>query len=427
MNTPKPSADEIWQTLHATSTGLSAAQARALAKDFDLQTLPTNFYDNPFPLYHALRTFDPIHRNPDGSYFLTRYDDVIAVYRDPVQFSSDKKKEFKPKYGDSPLYQHHTTSLVFNDPPLHTRVRKLIMGALNQRALAAIEPALLDLVERLLDQIGEQKQFDLIADYAAAIPVEVIGNLLGVPHADREPLRGWSLAILGALEPVISDEVMQRGNQAVEDFCDFLRALVADRRKHLGDSETDVLTRLIIGESDGEQLTESELLQNCIFILNAGHETTTNLIGNGLYLLLQNPLAWQRLQAHPNLIASAIEEILRIESSNQLGNRITTTEVNIGGISMPVDTRIHLCIGAANRDPDQFAEPDSLNIERKPNKHVAFAQGVHACAGMNVARLEGRVAILQMIQRFPDLRLEGLPVRSQRARFRGFVRIPAVV
>ena len=185
---------------------------------FDLKALPQSFYDNPYPTYHALRQRDPIHRLPDGSYFLTRYADCAFVYRDPVTFSSDKKQEYGAKYGPSPLYDHHTTSLVFNDPPLHTRVRRLIIGALTGRAIAAMEPALVRLVDRLLDRAEAQRRCDLIEDFAAAIPVEVIGNLLGVPVSERGPLRGWSLAILGALEPAITAEQFERGNRAVREF-----------------------------------------------------------------------------------------------------------------------------------------------------------------------------------------------------------------
>src|SRR5438477_4450984 len=165
--------------------GEQSADPASLAASFDLRALPPEFYANPYPTYHALRMHDPVRRMPDGSYFLTRYADMVAVYRDARSFSSDKKVEYKPKYGDSPLYEHHTTSLVFNDPPLHTRVRRLIAGALTGRAIADMEPAVERLVASLLDRAERMGRFDLIADYAAAIPVEVIGNLLAVPRDER--------------------------------------------------------------------------------------------------------------------------------------------------------------------------------------------------------------------------------------------------
>ena len=267
--------------------------ARELAADFDLEKLTPEFYANPYPTYRALREHEPVKRLPNGSYFLTRYDDLVTAYKNTKAFSSDKKQEFAPKYGDSLLYEHHTTSLVFNDPPAHTRVRRLIMGALSPRAIAGMEPDLIALVDRLLDGLAAKGKIegkvDLIDDFAAAIPIEVIGNLLDVPHDEREPLRDWSLAILGALEPVISPEVFARGNKAVKDFLAYLEVLVARRRAKPGNPERDVLTRLIQGEDNGERLTAKELLHNCIFLLNAGHETTTNLIGNGLVALSDHP------------------------------------------------------------------------------------------------------------------------------------------
>lgn len=398
----------------------------AAVRDFSLRSLPDSFYDDPYPTYRMLQTEDPVHRMPDGSLFLTRHSDLEAVYKDTTLYTSDKKAEFGPKYGSSsPLYEHHTTSLVFNDPPLHTRVRRLISGALNPRAISGLEPALILLVDRLLDRMEGKGEVDLIDDFAAAIPVEVIGNLLDVPHEDRVPLRGWSLAILGALEPVLSIEAKTAGERAVREFLAYLQQLVDDRRQNPGDANHDVLTRLIEGESaTGERLSEVELLHNCIFILNAGHETTTNLIGNGLELLSRYPDQARRLIADPSLIRPAIEECLRFESSNQLGNRSASGPAKIGGLDVPKGTLITLCIGAANRDPAQFERPDTFDISRTPNRHLAFASGPHACVGLNLARMEGRIAIGRFLARFPDFKLAGPLHRARRARFRGFTTFP---
>jgi cytochrome P450 len=401
--------------------------ARELAAHFDIEKLTPEFYANPYPTYRALRENEPVKRLPNGSYFLTRYDDLITAYKSTKLFSSDKRREFAPKYGDSLLYEHHTTSLVFNDPPAHTRVRRLIIGALSPRAIAAMEPDLIALVERLLDRLAVKRDVDLIEDYAAAIPIEVIGNLLDVPHDEREPLRGWSLAILGALEPVISAEAFARGNKAVKDFLAYLEVLVERRRAKPGDPQRDVLTRLIQGEDNGERLTSKELLHNCIFLLNAGHETTTNLIGNGLVALSENPAQKLRLIERPDLIKTAVEEILRFESSNQLGNRMTTEPVEFGGVALPAGTPVTLCIGAANRDPAQFADPENLDIGRTPNRHLAFASGPHQCAGMALARLEGAIAMSRFLTRFPGYVLKGAPVRGGRVRFRGFSSVPCAV
>lgn len=399
---------------------------RAAALTFDLLKLDAAFLENPFPTYHLLRRYDPVHCNSDGSYFLTRYDDVLAVYLDR-RMSSDKQALFKPRFGDGPLYRHHTTTLVFNDPPLHTRVRKLIGAAFTPRALKALELRIVTLVDGLLDHAAEKGHIDLIADYAFALPVEVICDMLGVPRGERGPFRHWSLAILRALEPVVSPEIVEIGNRAVEDFCTYLRGLITERRQRPSKDDSDVLSALIAAEEDGEKLTEEELLQNCIFLLNAGHETTTNLIGNGIDALLEYPGELARLRAEPDLIRSAVEEFLRYESSNQLGNRVTTEEVQIGGIAMPAGTQLVLGIGAANRDPAQFLDPDRLDISRAPNRHLAFGGGIHTCAGMNLARLEGQIAIGRLISRFPHLRRDGTSVRGGRARFRGYASYPIVL
>lgn len=414
---------------------MSPARAREIADGFDLRDLPPDFYANPYPVYAALREAEPVRRMPDGSYFLTRYADLVAVYRDAQTFSSDKKVEFTPKYGaGSPLLEHHTTSLVFNDPPLHTRVRKLIMGALTRRAIAEMEPGLVALVDGLLDRIEGQAGGDLIEDFAAAIPVEIIGNLLGVPHEDRGPLRDWSLAILGALEPRLTPEQQALGERSVREFTSYLKDLVAHRRKRPGDPEHDVLTRLIQGEAAGEQLSESELLQNCVFILNAGHETTTNLIGNALVALQEWPGEKERLlqaigprpdwNALEPVMTLAVDEFLRFESSNQLGNRRALKACEVGGAPLEAGALVTLCIGAANRDPAQFEAPDTLDLSRQNNRHLAFGFGIHQCAGLSLARLEGRIAIGRFLARFPGYRLSSAPQRGGRARFRGFLKAP---
>lgn len=403
---------------------LPPAEAKAIAQSFDLVHLPPGFHADPYPVYHALLEHAPVHRMASGSVLISRQADLEAVYKDTRSYASDKKVEFYPKFGDSPLYAHHTTSLVFNDPPLHTRVRRIIAGALTPRAIADMEQPVTALVYRLLDDIAAKGSADLIEHFAAAIPVEVIGNLLAVPHAERGPLRAWSLAILGALEPAPTAEQLAIGNQSVTAFLAYLERLVAERRRNPGDPDKDVLTRLIQGEADGQRLTEHELLQNCIFILNAGHETTTNLIGNALFALLEWPNEKARLIREPALIKTAVEEFLRFESSNQLGNRRTTCEVRLGGLTIPEGSSITLLIGAANRDPERFPRPDVLDVGRQPNRHLAFASGPHQCVGMNVARLEGRIAIERFLQRFPAYRLAAQPVRGGRARFRGFLSVP---
>lgn len=409
-----------------TGADARAAAEKSVAQAFQLSALPDGFYDDPYPYFAALTEHDPVHVLADGSLILAGYADVVAMYRNPVA-SSDKKVEFLPKFGDTPLYEHHTTSMVFSDPPLHTRLRRLVMGAVNQRAIARMEANVVSLVDRLLDAMADKGEVDLIDDFAGLIPVEVIGNLLNVPHADRGPLRAWSLATLAALEPVPTPAMLERGNRAVVEFKAYLRDLVAHRRAHPLDPDEDVMTRLIQGEADGERLTEEELIQNCIFLLNAGHETTTNLIGNGLELLMRYPAQTRRVREDPSLVPGAVEEMLRFESPIQLNNRRLLQASDVGGRSFPAGTLVNISIGAANRDPAQFPDPHTFDVARKPNRHVAFGQGDHACVGMNVARMEGRIAIGRLLQRFAALEARGASERDRRVRFRGFRRLPATV
>jgi cytochrome P450 len=401
--------------------------------DFDLNRLDPAFLSDPYPTYRTLRERAPVHRLPDGSFFLTRYDDLAQVYRDTSTWSSDKKIDFKPNFGDSLLYEHHTTSLVFNDPPVHTRVRKLLAPAFTPRAVHVLEPRIEALVDRLLDEAGLRGGLDIIDDFAAAIPMRLIGDLLGVPQGEREPLRRWSLAILGALEPVLAREQFERGVRSVAEFKDYLTTLIAGRKDDSGADGREILSTLINasefapGTGGGDRLTELELIHNCIFLLNAGHETTTNLIGNAVDLLMRYPDAKEELKKHPQLIDSAIEEFLRMESSNQLGNRRAIDDTKLGGVAIPAGSYAHLCIGAANRDPAQFPDPDRLDIRRSPNRHLAFGLGIHSCAGMSLARLEARVAIGRLVQRFQALERAGDAVRGGRARFRGFQHFPVAV
>ncbi|MCR9126012.1 MAG: cytochrome P450 [Rhodobacteraceae bacterium] len=394
----------------------------ATLRSFDLADPPDGFADNPFPVYDALLAQAPVLRQPDGSVLLCRHADLETVYKDTARFISDKKAAFAPKFGiGTPLYEHHTTSLVFSDPPLHTRVRRIMTSALTPRALQRMEPGLIATVDALLDAMPGAPC--LIEDFASVIPIQIIGNLLDVPLDERGPLRDWSLAILGALEPALTQAQLARGHAAVEAFQAYLRDLIARRRAKPGDPDTDVLTRLIEGD-DGGQLSESELIHNCIFILNAGHETTTNLIGNGLALLHDHPDQMALLQENPELIASAVEEILRFRSPNQLGNRETTQTVEFGGQVIGAGTNLHLVIGAANRDPAVFEAPAHFDISRKPNRHLAFAGGPHVCVGLTLARMEGRIALARFLARYPGYRLTARQPGG-RLRFRGYAALHA--
>ncbi|WP_419738384.1 cytochrome P450 [Ruegeria sp.] len=285
---------------------------------------------------------------------------------------------------------------------------------------------MIQLVDDLLGQMQAKGAVELIEDFAGAIPIEVIGNLLGIPRSERGPLRDWSLAILGALEPQLTSEQEDWGNRAVLEFKTFLGQIVDDRRANPGNPETDVLTRLMQDDPNGG-LTEVELYQNCIFILNAGHETTTNLIGNALDLLDRHRDKRTELLNRPNQIATAVDEFLRLESPNQFGNRLTTEDVTLHGQNIPAGTDVHLCIGAANRDSRQFDRPDDMLLDRRPNKHHAFAGGPHTCVGLTLARMEGKIAVSRFLNRFPNYQIADGAKRGGRIRFRGFAQLPAQV
>jgi cytochrome P450 len=392
---------------------------------FDLANPPDGFTQNPFPHYDALLQNSPVTPQPDGSFLITKHADLNAIYRDTALYISDKKQAFAPKFGTgTPLYEHHTTSLVFNDPPLHTRVRRIMTGALTPKALASMEPGLIATIDMLLDQMPQAP--DLIEDFASVIPIQIIGNLLDIPMSERAPLRDWSLAILGALEPTLTAAQRTKGNTAVGEFKAYLQDLITRRRVHPGDPETDVLTRLIAGDDTG-QLSETELLHNCIFILNAGHETTTNLIGSGLALLHDHPDQKALLQNDLSLIDSAIEEVLRYRSPNQFGNRETTQTVTFGGHEIPPGTNLHLCIGAANRDGQVFDNPAKFDIARRPNRHLAFAGGPHVCVGLTLARMEGRIAVSRFLNRYPNYALTNNRLPGGRIRFHGYTSLPATL
>jgi cytochrome P450 len=399
---------------------MTAPTASAI-ETFDLRRPPPGFVDDPFPWYAALRQRDPIHRCPDGSLLLTRYADCLDAYRNAA-LSSDKRRLFGPKFGQTPLYQHHTTSLVFNDPPYHTRVRATLAEALKPRAIEPTVAALERVVARLLDELEARRDVELIEHFASRVPVEIISTLLTVPVEDRDDLRRWSLAILGALEPELTAEQHAAGNRAVVEFSDYLRALIAHRRAHPADTPNDVLATLTSLYDRGE-LNDAELIHNCIFLLNAGHETTTNLIGNGVHCLAMQPSATRRVRERPALVKGAIEEVLRFASPNQLGNREVARTTAIGGVTVEPGAQITLCIGAANRDPTQFASPDAFDVERSPNHHLAFASGIHACVGMALARIEGKVAIGALLDRFGTIELRSAPPVRPRIRFRGLERL----
>jgi cytochrome P450 len=386
---------------------------------FVLANADAAFAADPYPTYRRLRDSAPLCRQPDGSIFLSRYEHVRAVITDAERFSSDKRVDFFPKFGDSPLYEHHTTSLVFNDPPAHTRVRRLLSPFFSAQAMRRMEAGVAANVDQLLDRAAGRGVIDVMSEFALVIPLNLVCDLLGVPGEEREPLRHWASMILGGLEPVRAPEQVAAGNQAVLDFKAYLRGLIAaKRRRGIPADNPDVLDMLIREHDSGSGLTEDEILHNCIFMLNAGHDTTTSFITNGIDLLLRFPDQKARLVADPALLRSAIEEMLRYESPLQIGNRKARVDCEIGGERFSAGTFFHLGIGAADHDERQFAEPENFDIGRNPNRHIAFGHGIHFCAGNAVARMEASLAFGRLLARFPDVERAGPTVRPPRWRFR---------
>jgi cytochrome P450 len=395
---------------------------------FDLTAVPVDFIADPYRYYAALRVNSPIHRCPDGTVLLSRYDDLTAVYRDPKTWSSGKKVDFKPKFGDSPLYEHHTTSVVFTDPPDHKRIRGLFQAAFTRAALEALKPRIHALVDQYLDAFEDKGYMNVVDDFSFKLPIEVVCDMLGVPSDDRMLIRDWALAILTALEPKLSQEQLDIGNQAVTDFKAYLRDLVAHRRAHPTDgSSGEVLTALMNAEEDGEKLTELELLHQCIFMLNAGHETSTNMLSHGVHEMLRRPDQVQRLCDEPPLIESCVEEILRYQAPIQINNRRATVDTELAGTPLPAGTMVNLLIASANRDPAQFIDPDRFDIGRRPNRHLSFGLGIHVCAGNSLARIEGVIAFDKLFRRFPTLHLTGPAKIANRIRFREVTDLPVAI
>ena len=390
-----------------------------MSTTFDLQNVSEDYLVDPYSVLAALRAQSPVHKNTDGTFVLTCYADIVQTYRDPLIWSSDKRATFKPKFGNTPLFEHHTNSIVFIDPPDHTRIRRLFQSAFTRKALAAFVPRITSLVDEYLNRLEDQGQMEVVEEFSFRLPIEVVCDLLGVPRQDREFIRGWANAILTVLEPTLIQKQLDDGNQAVVDFKQYLRDLIAYRRAHPNDAQdTEVLTILADAEADGKRLTEIELLHQCIFMLNAGHETSTNMITHGIHEMLLNPDQIDLLSENPDLIEPMVEEVLRYQAPIQINNRRANSDQILSGITIPADTTVHMMINAANRDPAQFSNPDRFDITRRPNRHLSFGLGVHICAGNALARVEAQIAFQRLFRRFPKLALTIPAVIAPRLRFR---------
>jgi len=386
--------------------------------------LMPEFHSNPYPFYRALREEDPVHQSPLGFWVCTRYDDAVMILRDPRFGREGMAKLMETRLG---LTQDMSRArdMLFQDPPDHTRLRALVSRAFTPRVVEVMRPHVQEIVDGLLDRVEESRAMDVIEDLAYPLPVTVICEMLGVPASDQAIFKTWSTDIARSLDagilPADSDAI-PRGREARLALAEYFRALIATRRK---DPKPDLLSALIAAEEEGNKLSEGELVSTCMLLLIAGHETTVNLIGNGLFALLQHPDQLRALRDDPALIQTGVEELLRFDGPVQRTGRMTTAEVEIGGKHIPKDSVVVSVIGAANRDPKQFADPDRLDVSRKDNRHIAFGFGIHFCLGAPLARLEGQIALGTLLRRMPKLALVSIvPEWRESSTLRGLKSLP---
>jgi cytochrome P450 len=362
------------------------------------------FLADPYPTYHRLRAEDPVHHSPLGFWVLTRYEDVSAVLRDPRFIKEPLAALVAARFGVE-VPRGVGLSMLDRDPPDHTRLRSLVGTAFTPRVVEGLRPRIQQIVDGLIMYAQALGSMDVIEEFAYPIPVNVICELLGVPVADHERFKGWSLDIARGLDSIYlpaDSEVPRRSAASRHAISDYFRDLIARRRAA---PRGDLLSALIAAEEAGDKLNEEELLATCILILIAGHETTVNLIGNGVLALLRNPDELRRLRATPGLITSAVEELLRYDGPVQRTARVASAEATIGGRTIARGEMVMPFIGAADRDPAQFPDPDRLDLTRGDNRHIAFGWGIHFCLGAPLARLEGQIAIDALVRRLPRLEL----------------------
>jgi cytochrome P450 len=308
-------------------------------------------------------------------------------------------------YGSPTGHERLPRSMLFQDPPDHTRLRALVSRAFTPRVVEGLRPRIQQVVDEIIDRALDARSMEVIGDLAYPLPVTVISEMLGVPAGDQESIRGWSADIARSLDAIglqVDPDIVERGRAARRAIGDYFRQLLPERRRH---PRNDLLSLLIAAEEQGDKLSEGELLSTCILLYIAGHETTVNLIGNGLLALLRHGDQLRRLREEPALAASAVEELLRYDGPVQRTARFTTVDVEIGGRAIDKGAMVVTVIGAANRDPAQFPEPDRLDLGRVDNRHVAFGFGIHFCLGAPLARLEGQVALGTLARRLPALAL----------------------
>jgi len=379
----------------------------------DLNLSGPEAVSDPYPFYERLRTQDPVHWSESESYwYITRYADLTALIGDEristARFravAAALPEEVQEKL--SALIGAVSSWMLLSDPPSHTRMRGLVNKAFTPRMIELMRSRTQTLVDGMLDKVQDNGGMDVIADLAVPLPATVIGDMLGVPDEDQPKFKKWSddiaAGLVGSESVGTQAERFAIAQKSFLELSNYFRGVVENLRGHPQDN---LLSALVEAEEAGDKLTEEELFANCVLLMFAGHETTTNLIGNGTLALLQDPEQFRMLQSDGELIGSAVEELLRFDSPVQKLGRLATGDIEIGGKVIKAGELVFLCYGAANRDPEQFAQPDQLDITRADNRHMAFSHGIHYCLGASLARLEGQIAINTLIRRLPDLNLE---------------------
>ena len=378
---------------------------------------------DPYPTYRALRKADPVHRSPSiGAWVLTRYRDIASALRDDRMSADGTRASGYQELQEVP----GPRSMLVVDPPYHTRLRTLVSKAFTPRAVERLRPRITALVGSALDRAAQRGGFELVHELAYPLPVTVIAETLGVPPEDWPRFRGWSRALVANLDPLSGRDPGQVANalEARQALGRYLSGIIDRRRLEPGE---DLISGLLAGEGTGEVLTQAELVVMANLLLVAGHETTVNLITNGTLALLGHGQQLALLREQPELIQPAVEELLRWDSPVQLTARVATEDLDLGGHRVQRGESVLALLGAANRDPDQFADRDRLDITRTPNPHLSFGRGIHFCLGAPLARLEAQIAIAGLVARFPKLRLAGEPERSPTVTLRGLTRLPLAV
>ncbi len=386
---------------------------------FDRDLLSPEYLADPYSYYRALRESEPIAWSERlNAWVLTRYAEVVDALRDPRLVSGQRVKVYAemlpPATRDEmrPLLDHVGLWIGNLDPPDHTRLRRLVNVVFTPRMVEGLRPDIERTIAELLDELANRSQFDFVQDFAYPLPAIVISQMLGVPRADRERFMSWSddlTAYAGTGKPDL--DIARAASKSTAALVEYLQGLLAKRR---AEPAGDLISGLARLEDEGDKLSEQELLSMCGFLLVAGHETTMGLLTNGMLALLKSPEQLERLRNEPDLTNSAVEELLRYDSPIQHQTRVAGEDLELGGRQIEKGQRVVPLLGAANRDPDQFFDPDKLDLARSPNRHVAFGHGIHFCVGAPLARLEAQIAFPAILHRFPKMQLADEPLVYRR-------------